>query len=158
MDKLTHLDEKGRVRMVDVTQKPATLRRAVAGGTVFMSPETLEKILSQEISKGNVFETARIAGIMAAKRTWDLIPMCHPLSITHASVEFQADRAASAVHIRATVQLRGSTGVEMEALIGVSVALNTIWDMVKYLEKDEQGQYPSTMITDIKVSTKEKSE
>ena len=132
---LTHLDEQGRARMVDVGNKARTEREAVAGGAVYMRPETLALVVSGQGPKGDVLATARIAGIMAAKRTPELIPLCHPLQLTYVGVEFEVDRGASCVHIRATVRTRDRTGVEMEALTAVSVAALTIYDMVKAVER-----------------------
>jgi cyclic pyranopterin phosphate synthase len=131
MSGFTHLDEEGRVRMVDVTDKPATDRRAVAEGVVHMTPLTLKKIQDRETRKGNVLETARIAGIMAAKNTASLIPMCHPLFITYAAVDFFPDEPSSSIRIVAEVRVKGETGVEMEAMTAVSVAALTIYDMCK---------------------------
>ena len=147
MNDFSHLDNEGRVRMVDVTDKPATDRRAVAEGTVFMNPATLKKIFDKQVKKGNVLETARIAGIMAAKNTASLIPMCHPLAITFASVDFTADDAASSIRIRAEVRVKSETGVEMEAMTAVSVAALTLYDMCK--------SYDRTMtLTDIRLVEK----
>ncbi|MCG8568378.1 MAG: cyclic pyranopterin monophosphate synthase MoaC [Desulfobacterales bacterium] len=131
----THLDAEGKVRMVDVGDKADTVRTAVAGGRITMTPSTLEKIMDETVKKGNVMEAARIAGIMAAKKTSDLIPMCHPLNITHARVDFTPDPAVSGIHIEAEVSLAGKTGVEMEALTAVSVAALTIYDMCKSYDK-----------------------
>ena len=131
MTDFTHLDDRGRVRMVDVSEKASTLRTAMARGRIFMSPETFEKIRSQSIKKGNVLETARIAGVMAAKKTADLIPMCHPLNITHVAVDFFPEEGKGAFRIEAAVRLAGQTGVEMEALTAVAVAALTIYDMCK---------------------------
>ena len=138
MNEFTHVDDQGRVRMVDVGQKPPTKRVAVAKGTVFMSPETLAAIVDEKVKKGNVLETARIAGIMAAKQTWALIPMCHPLNITHARVDFSEDTANNCIHIEAQVSLTEKTGVEMEAMTAVSVAALTIYDMCKAYDKGMQ--------------------
>jgi len=135
MDDFTHIDEKGRVRMVDVTAKTDTDRAATACGTVQMSPETLTRILENRTTKGNVLETARIAGTMAAKETSRLIPMCHPLNITHARVDFEPDMEKAVIAITATVRLKGATGVEMEALTAVCVAGLTIYDMCKAVDK-----------------------
>ncbi|MBU0970809.1 MAG: cyclic pyranopterin monophosphate synthase MoaC [Proteobacteria bacterium] len=135
MTDFTHLDAQGRVRMVDVGEKPETKRMAVAAGSVAMDLGTLDLILDQGVKKGNVLETARIAGVMAAKRTADLIPMCHPLNITHARVDFFPDRAGSMIHIEAEVSLSGRTGVEMEAMTAVSVAALTIYDMCKSYDR-----------------------
>ncbi len=131
----THLDDQGRVRMVDVGGKVATDRIAVARGCVTMAADTLAAILGETVKKGNVLETARIAGIMAAKRTWDLIPMCHPINITHARVDFTPDREHNRILIEAEVSLTEKTGVEMEALTAVSVAALTIYDMCKAYDK-----------------------
>ena len=133
--KFTHLDDDGRVRMVDVGDKPATKRVAVARGTIAMGADTLAVILDEKVKKGNVLETARIAGVMAAKKTWDLIPMCHPINITHARVDFTPDRENTCIHIEAEVSLTEKTGVEMEALTAVSVAALTIYDMCKAYDK-----------------------
>lgn len=135
MKDFTHLDDQGRVRMVDVGGKTPTKRIAVARGTITMAPATLAAILDEKVKKGNVLETARIAGIMAAKKTWDLIPMCHPLNITHARVDFSPDRDKSCIHIEAEVSLTEKTGIEMEALTAVSVAALTIYDMCKAYDK-----------------------
>ena len=135
MSTFTHIDAEGRVRMVDVTSKKATLRTATAQGVVIMQPGTLKKILEQTVKKGNVLETARIAGIMAAKKTSDLIPMCHPLSLTHISVDFFPETDANAIRIEATVRLIGQTGVEMEALTAITVAALTIYDMCKSYDR-----------------------
>lgn len=135
MNEFTHVDGQGRVRMVDVGEKSPTKRVAVAKGTVFMSMETLSAIVDEKVKKGNVLETARIAGVMAAKQTWSLIPMCHPLNITHARVDFSADKENSCIQIEAEVSLTEKTGVEMEAMTAVSVAALTIYDMCKAYDK-----------------------
>ena len=135
MNDFTHLDEKGHVRMVDVSNKPDTLRTALARGKIFMSPETFNKIKDRTTKKGNVLETARIAGVMAAKKTAELIPMCHPLNITHAAVDFYPEERLHAFRIEAVVRLTGQTGVEMEALTAVSVAALTIYDMCKAYDR-----------------------
>ncbi len=135
MPEFTHIDDEGRVRMVDVTQKEETHRVAKARGVISMNRETFETIQNQKVKKGNVLETARIAGIMAAKKTWELIPMCHPLNITHAQVDFFPDNEACAIRIESEVRLVGQTGVEMEALTAVSVAALTIYDMCKSYDK-----------------------
>jgi len=135
---LTHVDESGRVQMVDVGEKPDTERVAVAKGEVQMQPETLCLIAEGGMPKGDVLTTAQIAGIMAAKRTPDLIPLCHPLQLTKVDVEFEIDEAKARIEITATVRCRGKTGVEMEALTAVSVAALTIYDMAKAVEKTMQ--------------------
>jgi cyclic pyranopterin phosphate synthase len=131
MPEFTHLDNQGRVRMVDVSDKKATVRTAVAGGVISMTAETYDLIQRRAVKKGNVLETARIAGIMAAKRASELIPMCHPIPITHAQVDFIPDDAHHRFNIRAQVRTVNQTGVEMEALTAVSVAALTIYDMCK---------------------------
>ena len=132
---LSHVDKSGRVQMVDVGQKPDTERVAVAKGEIAMRPETLRLIAEGGIPKGDVLTTAQIAGIMAVKRTPDLIPMCHPLQLTKVDVEFEIDEENARIEITATVRCRGKTGVEMEALTAVSVAALTIYDMAKAVEK-----------------------
>ncbi len=135
MPTFTHLDEEGRVRMVDVSEKAATAREAVAQGVVTMQPETFDLIGDQKVEKGNVLGTARIAGIMAAKRTAELIPMCHPLSITHVKVDFFPQPDTHSIRIEAVVRVVGQTGVEMEALTAVSIAALTIYDMCKSYDR-----------------------
>jgi len=132
---LTHLDQRGEARMVDVSQKPATERIAVAEGKVVMQPGTLDLVLSGNAKKGDVLGTARIAGIQAAKRTHELIPLCHPLPVTKVEVSIDPDRKLPGLVVRATVKVTGQTGVEMEALTAVSVACLTIYDMVKAAER-----------------------
>ncbi len=136
MSKLTHIDETGAARMVDVSEKDITRRIARAGGTVVMNAETLRAIIDNTVKKGDVLATARIAGIMAAKKTAELIPLCHPLMITKAAVDFTVDEENRCIHVEATVQVDGKTGVEMEALTAVSVACLTIYDMVKAMQRD----------------------
>lgn len=133
---LTHIGAQGEARMVDVADKPATARIAVAEGRVIMSAETLGLVLSGNAKKGDVLGTARIAGIMAAKRTHDLIPLCHPLPISQVTVELVPERETPAILVRATVKVVSQTGVEMEALTAVSVACLTIYDMVKAAQRD----------------------
>ena len=136
MSSFTHIDEKGRVRMVDVTDKKPTVRTAVAQGIVSMKPETFEKILDQTVKKGNVLETARIAGILGAKKTAELIPMCHPLNITHIQIDFYPDDVTHTIRIEAVVRIKDQTGVEMEALTAVSIAALTIYDMCKSYDRE----------------------
>ena len=136
MSKFSHIDNEGQVRMVDVTAKKPTVRTAVAGGRIHMNPETFELIQHQKVKKGNVLETARIAGVMAAKKTSELIPMCHPLNITHIQVDFSPDAPESCIRIAATVRAIDQTGVEMEAITAVSVAALTIYDMCKSSDKE----------------------
>jgi cyclic pyranopterin monophosphate synthase len=132
---LTHIDAAGEARMVDISAKPATERVAVAEGHVVMSKATLELILSGNAKKGDVLGTARIAGIMAAKRTSELIPLCHPLALSKVTVDIASDQKLPGCVVRATVKVTGPTGVEMEALTAVSVACLTIYDMVKAVER-----------------------
>jgi len=132
---LTHVDDEGRVAMVDVGEKPDTERVAVARGEVAMRPETLRLIAEQGVPKGDVLAVAQVAGIMAAKRTPDLIPLCHTLLLSKVDVDFRIDEEASRIEITATARSRGKTGVEMEALTAVSVAALTIYDMAKAVEK-----------------------
>ena len=133
MSKLTHLDETGAAHMVDVGAKPATERRAVAGGRITMSRGALEAIRDGNAPKGDVLSTARIAGIMAAKRTADLIPLCHPLALTKVSIDFTWED--NGIAVEAVAQTTGQTGVEMEALTAASVALLTLYDMAKALDR-----------------------
>jgi cyclic pyranopterin phosphate synthase len=135
MTKLTHLNDKGEARMVDVSDKSVTERTARAAGFVKMTPETLALVESGTAKKGDVLATARIAGIMAAKKTHELIPLCHPLLITKASVEFTTSQNPAGIAVVAEVKVSGQTGVEMEALTAVSVACLTIYDMLKAAEK-----------------------
>jgi cyclic pyranopterin phosphate synthase len=132
---LTHFDESGRARMVDVGEKPETHRVAIARGRVHMQPETLRTIIEGRASKGDVLGVAQVAAIMGAKKTADLVPMCHPLSLTAVNVTLTPDLDASTVEIEARVETRGKTGVEMEALTAVSVAALTIYDMVKAIDR-----------------------
>lgn len=132
---LTHLDASGAANMVDVSAKPATERTAVAVGAVVMKPETLALVRAGDAKKGDVLGTARLAGIMAAKRTHELIPLCHPLLLTKVAVDVTPDDALPGVRVSATVKVSGQTGVEMEALTAVSVACLTVYDMVKAVDR-----------------------
>jgi cyclic pyranopterin monophosphate synthase len=132
---LTHLTNRGEARMVDVSRKPATERLAIAEGRVIMAPKTLALVRQGNAKKGDVLGTARIAGIQAAKRTHELIPLCHPLPITQVEVDLIPDAALPGIVVRARVKVAGQTGVEMEALTAVSVACLTIYDMVKAVER-----------------------
>ncbi len=133
MKELSHIDEHGRAKMVDTTGKPATARRAIASGRVLMSSETAAAVREHRTPKGDPLEAARLAGIMAAKRTAELIPLCHPLPLTH--IEVRAELEETGVHLEAEVATRAQTGVEMEALMAVSVAALTVYDMCKALDK-----------------------
>jgi cyclic pyranopterin phosphate synthase len=135
MARLTHFDKEGKAAMVDVGAKPETERVAVARGRVTMQPETLALVKAGEMGKGDVLGVARLAGIMAAKRTSELIPLCHPLALSSVAVDLTLDEARSAVEIEAKVKLSGRTGVEMEALTAVSVAALTVYDMCKAVDR-----------------------
>ena len=145
--RLTHLDDAGEARMVDVSGKAVTSRTATAAAIVRMQPETLRLIIAGEAKKGDVLGTARIAGIMAAKRTHDLIPLCHPLAISQVTVSLQPDVETSTIEVTATVKVDGKTGVEMEALTAVSVACLTVYDMVKAVDR-------GIVITDVRLLAK----
>jgi cyclic pyranopterin phosphate synthase len=143
--------------MVDVTKKPNVYREATATGMIKLKPETLRRIREGKVEKGDPFNVAKVAGILAAKRTSSLIPLCHPLPLTNVEVHLKVVNA-SAVTVTATVRTKAQTGVEMEALAATAVALLTVWDMTKQYEKDEQGQYPHTAIQDVHVVRKVKEE
>lgn len=145
---LTHLDESGRAKMVDVGHKPDTERVAIARGSVVMQPETLRLIIEGNVKKGDVLTVAEMAGVMAAKRTSELIPLCHPLLLSHISVTCTPNPEGSKVDIEATVRLQGKTGVEMEALTAVSVAGLTIYDMAKAVDRGMR-------LTDVRLVAKE---
>ncbi|WEF31437.1 cyclic pyranopterin monophosphate synthase MoaC [Pseudoduganella chitinolytica] len=134
-DQLTHFDNAGQAHMVDVGAKAETHRIAIATGTIRMKPETLAIILSGTAKKGDVLGIARIAAIMGAKRTSDIVPLCHPLALTRVTVDFETDEASSSVHCRAQVETYGKTGVEMEALTAVQVGLLTVYDMCKAVDR-----------------------
>lgn len=140
--------------MVDITEKPVIRREAEAAGRISLSADTIRKIRDNKIKKGDPLSVAEIGAMNAAKQTHLLIPHCHQISLDTVRVTFEV--LEHSVEARCLVRAQARTGVEMEALVGVSVALNIVWDMVKYLEKDETGQYPSTRITDIRVVRKEK--
>jgi cyclic pyranopterin phosphate synthase len=135
MGKLTHFDKEGRARMVDVGAKTPTRRIAVVSGKVIMKPDTLRRIIDKQIEKGDVLGIARVAGIMAAKRTGEIIPLCHPLSIDTVEIDFQPDINQSEVRIETTVKSTGKTGVEMEALVATAAAALTIYDMCKAVDR-----------------------
>lgn len=136
MSELSHFDESGKAAMVDVSDKAETTRLAIAKGSVTMAPATLALIKQGNAEKGDVLGVARIAGIMAAKRTHDLIPLCHPLPLTKVSIDFELNEKTNAVDITASAKVTGKTGVEMEALTAASVAALTIYDMVKAVDKE----------------------
>jgi len=135
MSGFTHFDSEGNAVMVDVSEKGVTERTATAGGTITMQPETMKLILDGGVKKGDVLTVAQLAGIMGAKRTPDLIPLCHPLALTSVKVDLECDPERNAVNIKATCKLKGRTGVEMEALTAVSVAALTVYDMCKAVDK-----------------------
>lgn len=147
MSKLTHLDATGNAHMVDVSEKHVTSRSATAKAQVLMLPETLALILDGTAKKGDVLATARIAGIMAAKKTHELIPLCHPLLITKVAVDFVADEKTNSIEVSATVRVEGKTGVEMEALTACSVAALTLYDMCKSVDRGMK-------ITDLRLTEK----
>jgi len=135
MAKLTHFDKQGRARMVDVSKKKETFREAVVRGSIFMKPQTFEKIISGKIEKGDVFAVARVAGIMAAKKTAEIIPMCHPLNLAHIEINFSPVEKESRIDIESRVRIKAQTGVEMEALVAVTVSGMTIYDMCKAIDR-----------------------
>ncbi len=135
MKKLTHIDRSGKARMVDVSGKSATLREAVARGSVYMGKDTIKLILDGKVPKGDVFSAARLAGIMAAKKTCELIPLCHQLNLSSVTVDFDIDDKKKKIDVEARAKCHGQTGVEMEALVAVSVAALTIYDMCKAVDR-----------------------
>ncbi len=151
MKKLSHINEAGHAAMVDVSAKPVVLREAVARGEIHLQPETLALIEGSQIAKGNVLATARLAGIMAAKKTGELIPLCHPLPITHCEVNFEIPAARDRIIITTSAKIASQTGVEMEALTAVTVAALTIYDMCKAVDKQMR-------ITDVVLVSKTKRE
>ena len=150
MNKFTHIDAQGEARMVDVSDKPVQQRIAVARGEIHMAKETLKLIRSDKITKGNVLATARIAGILAAKRTGDLIPMCYPFPINHCEVDFEMPKSGDRIVITALTKVTDQTGVEMEALTAVNLAALTIYDMCKAVDKNMR-------ITNVKLISKTKA-
>ncbi len=151
MKRLTHIDANGEARMVDISAKPVQLREAVARGEIRLQKETVRLIESQSIAKGNVLATARVAGIQAAKKCGELIPLCHPLPISHCEVNFEIPKRRDRIVITASARIAAQTGVEMEALTAVSIAAMTIYDMCKAVDK-------KMTITDIKLVSKTKTD
>ena len=149
MKKLTHIDSRGEARMVDVSAKPIQLRKAVASGEIHLQRGTISLIQKNKIAKGNVLAAARLAGILAAKKTGDLIPLCHPLPITHCEVSFKIPKSQDRIVITASAKIAAQTGVEMEALTAVAVAALTIYDMCKAVDKKMR-------ITDVRLVSKTK--
>jgi cyclic pyranopterin phosphate synthase len=135
MSKLTHFDKTGRARMVDVSQKKETLREAVVRGSVFMNPKTFKSIMSGKIVKGDVLAVAKVAGMMAAKKTSEIIPMCHPLNLSHVEINFFPLEKESRIDIEANVKIKGQTGVEMEGFVAVTAAGLTVYDMCKAIDR-----------------------
>ncbi|MCJ7786112.1 MAG: cyclic pyranopterin monophosphate synthase MoaC [Desulfobacterales bacterium] len=135
MAKLTHFDKRGRAKMVDVSKKRETTREAVVRGSVFMNPKTYKQIMSGKITKGDVFAVARVAGIMAAKRTSEIIPMCHPLNLSHIEINFFPYEEESRIDVEAKVKIKAQTGVEMEGFVAVAAAGLTIYDMCKAIDR-----------------------
>jgi cyclic pyranopterin phosphate synthase len=136
MSKLTHFDKSGRAKMVDVSKKVETVREAVVCGSVFMNPKTFKRIMSGKISKGDVFAVAKVAGIMAAKKTSEIIPMCHPLNLSHVEVNFYPYEKGSRIDIEARVKIKARTGIEMEGFVAVAAAGLTIYDMCKAVDRE----------------------
>ena len=134
-NKLTHFDEKGNAVMVDVSDKNITKREAIAKGKIYVNDAVMDAVINDKVEKGDVLEVARVAGIMAVKRTWELIPMCHPLMITKCSIDFNINEEENYIEAICTARVNGKTGVEMEALTGVNIALLTIYDMCKAIDK-----------------------
>jgi cyclic pyranopterin phosphate synthase len=135
MPRLTHFDKKGRTKMVDVSIKKETMREAVVRGSIFMNPKTFKSILSDKIAKGDVFAVAKVAGIMAAKKTSEIIPMCHPLNLSYVEVNFYPFEKESRIDIEAKVRIKAQTGVEMEGFVAVATAGLTIYDMCKAIDR-----------------------
>jgi len=135
MPKLTHFDKTGRAKMVDVSKKKETLREAIVRGSVFMNPKTFKSIMTGKVAKGDVLAVAKVAGIMAAKRTSEIIPMCHPLNLSHVEVNFAPVKEKSRIDIEAVVKIKAQTGVEMEGFVAVAAAGLTIYDMCKAIDR-----------------------
>ncbi len=153
-DDLTHTDESGATDMVDVGSKLDSDRRAVASGSIHLRAPTVAAVEENDLEKGDVLAVARVGAIQAVKHTWETIPMCHQIPVTNVETEFTL--AEERIDLVVTVETTGKTGCEMEALEGVTTGLNTVWDMVKSAEKDADGQYPETRISDVEVESKEK--
>ena len=151
---LTHTDDSGTARMVDVGDKPDSDRRAVAKGSIYLQPSTIEAIEANNVAKGDVLATARVGAVQAVKHTWESIPLCHQIPITNIDTEFSVEN--NRIQLTVAVETTGKTGCEMEALEGVTTGLNVILDMCKAAEKDDHGRYPDTRIGDISIITKEK--
>ena len=155
-EELTHTDKEGSVQMVDVGAKADSSRRAVAEGTIRLQESTIAAIEADELGKGDVLATARIGAIQAVKHTWETIPMCHQIPITNVDCAFEL--GDDWIELTVAVETTGKTGCEMEALEGATTGLNVVWDMCKAVEKDSDGQYPSTAIEGVRVVDKRKEE
>ena len=153
---LTHVTDDGDAQMVDVGDKPDSARRAVAQGRIDLQPATIEAIEADSVEKGDVLAVARVGAIQAVKHTWETIPMCHQIPITNVETDFSVGE--DGIELSVAVETTGKTGCEMEALEGVTTGLNVVWDMVKAVEKDEDGQYPATAVGGVEVVSKEKRE
>ncbi|RNJ26605.1 cyclic pyranopterin monophosphate synthase MoaC [Halosegnis longus] len=153
-DDLTHTDESGATEMVDVGEKPDSKRRAVASGSIHLRSATVAAVEENDLAKGDVLAVARVGAIQAVKHTWETIPMCHQIPVTNVETEFTL--AEERIDLAVAVETTGKTGCEMEALEGVTTGLNVVWDMVKSAEKDADGQYPATRLSDVEVESKEK--
>jgi cyclic pyranopterin phosphate synthase len=153
-DDLTHTDDEGTAEMVDVGAKPDSERRAVARGSIHLTPSTVDAVRDNDLKKGDVLAVARVGAIQAVKHTWETIPMCHQIPVSNVDTEFTVHDER--IDLRVAVETTGKTGCEMEALEGVTTGLNVVWDMVKAAEKDDAGQYPGTRITDVAVARKDK--
>ena len=153
-DDLTHTDDEGTAEMVDVGGKPDSERRAVARGSIHLTPSTVDAVRDNDVKKGDVLAVARVGAIQAIKHTWETIPMCHGIPITNVETAF--DVGDGRVDLEVAVETTGKTGCEMEALEGVTTGLNVVWDMVKAVEKDDDGGYPATRIDDVRVVEKTK--
>lgn len=151
---VTHIDDDGTVEMVDIGDKPDTRRRAVARGKIQLRSSTVEAVRTSQTQKGNVLSTARIGAVQAVKHTWESIPLCHQIPITNVETAFEL--METAIELTVVVETTGKTGCEMEALFGVSTGLTVIWDMVKSVEKAEDGTYPETCISEITLLDKTK--
>ena len=153
-DDLTHTDEEGTAEMVDIGGKSDSERRAVARGTIHLSASTVDAVRDNDVKKGDVLAVARVGAIQAVKHTWETIPMCHGIPVSNVDTDFTVHDER--IDLRVAVETTGKTGCEMEALEGVTTGLNVVWDMVKAAEKDADGEYPSTRITDVTVERKVK--
>ena len=153
-DELTHTDESGATEMVDVGAKPDSRRRAVASGSIRLRPATVDAVRENDLDKGDVLAVARVGAIRAVKHTWESIPLCHQIPVSNVETAFSLGE--DCIELRVAVETTGKTGCEMEALQGVTTGLNVVWDMVKAMEKDDDGAYPETSIEGVCVTEKRK--